>query len=466
MRSGDNYLDMHRMHSNPRRIGVIGFGSGMTTHALLADPRVERVDTVEIEEAMVEGARAFGPRSQRAYDDPRSHVIFDDAKAYFASQEGKYDLIISEPSNPWVSGVGALFSREFYRFIPRQLEEGGLFVQWIQLYDMNDRLVATVLNALTPEFEDYAAWLSNRSDLIIVASARGPLPPADYARVFEGAMAQDLHRAGIDSEDQLAFRKIADARILRAVARQEAAQANSDYFPALSIHAPRSRFLGETAASLPLLSMADIPALELLGVRSALRAGAQEDSFFLAEAAVFRARQMASFATGGQENGHAGLSMDLRAQLAQLQALAATCEMTPEWRGDILGRLNNLAPKFIPYLAPAALDEVWLGLGLDVCAARDEATGLALELHKAIAARDADAMVGAGERWLGFRAGGAYPEAEGLDEPALLAILMGHAAHGNWDQVREAEHRYRPQVPPSSTGLRLRALLYSLAAEG
>src|SRR5690606_33361704 len=54
------------LHPTPRRVGVIGFGSGMTTHALLADPRVERVDTVEIEEAMVEGARAFGPRSERA----------------------------------------------------------------------------------------------------------------------------------------------------------------------------------------------------------------------------------------------------------------------------------------------------------------------------------------------------------------------------------------------------------------
>jgi hypothetical protein len=61
----------------------------------------------------------------RAFDDPRSHIDYDDAKAYFASRLERYDIIISEPSNPWVSGVGGLFSKEFYEFIPRHLNPGG-----------------------------------------------------------------------------------------------------------------------------------------------------------------------------------------------------------------------------------------------------------------------------------------------------------------------------------------------------
>ena len=111
-----------------QRVGVIGFGSGLSTHTLLGDQRVGRVETVEIEPAMVEGARLFGERVERAFNDPRSHVVIDDAKSYFAASPRKYDLIISEPSNPWVGGTAALFSDEFYAFVPQQLNEGGVFV--------------------------------------------------------------------------------------------------------------------------------------------------------------------------------------------------------------------------------------------------------------------------------------------------------------------------------------------------
>lgn len=103
------------MQDAPRRVGVIGFGSGLTTHTLLGDPRLEQVDTIEIEEAMVQGARLFGSRVARAYNDPRSRIVIDDAKAYFSGQKSRYDIIISEPSVSAISGVGALF---FKRVLP------------------------------------------------------------------------------------------------------------------------------------------------------------------------------------------------------------------------------------------------------------------------------------------------------------------------------------------------------------
>jgi spermidine synthase len=115
-------------HPHPSNVAVIGFGSGLTTHTLLGDPRVQRVDTIEIEPAMVEGARVFGDHVERAYDTRRSHIHFDDAKAFFAASLDRYDIIVSEPSNPWVSGVEGLFSAEFYRFVPRHLNPGGVFV--------------------------------------------------------------------------------------------------------------------------------------------------------------------------------------------------------------------------------------------------------------------------------------------------------------------------------------------------
>ncbi|OQY56630.1 MAG: hypothetical protein B6247_02945, partial [Candidatus Parabeggiatoa sp. nov. 2] len=102
------------IHDQAKTVATIGFGSGMTSHVLLSIPSIERVDTIEIEPAMVEGAKGFGERVANVFNDPRSHIHLEDAKAFFTNHQKKYDIIISEPSNPWVGGVAGLFSQEFY----------------------------------------------------------------------------------------------------------------------------------------------------------------------------------------------------------------------------------------------------------------------------------------------------------------------------------------------------------------
>ena len=136
------------LHPTARTAANIGMGSGLTTHVLLSAPTLQVVDTVEIEEAMVEASAGFLPRNARAYRDPRSRIHIDDAKTFFSTHNSRYDLIVSEPSNPWVSGVAELFSVEFYRLISRHLNPGGLLVQWLQLYEFDLDLVASVLKAL------------------------------------------------------------------------------------------------------------------------------------------------------------------------------------------------------------------------------------------------------------------------------------------------------------------------------
>ena len=133
---------------------VIGMGSGTSTHTLLLNPRLERVDTIEIEPAIVEGARRFGAATHLAYDDPRSHIHIEDAKTYFARSGQRYDMIVSEPSNPWVSGIASLFSREFYAQVKRHLNDDGVFVQWLHLYEISPEMIATVVNALGAEYAD------------------------------------------------------------------------------------------------------------------------------------------------------------------------------------------------------------------------------------------------------------------------------------------------------------------------
>ncbi|MEW6601934.1 MAG: MFS transporter, partial [Nitrospirota bacterium] len=115
-------------HSQASEAAAIGFGSGLTTHTLLENPRIKKVDTVEIEKYMIEASQHFRPRVERAYSDPRGMIYVDDAKTFFSGHHRKYDIIISEPSNPWVSGVAGLFSEEFYRQVSNYLQDDSIFV--------------------------------------------------------------------------------------------------------------------------------------------------------------------------------------------------------------------------------------------------------------------------------------------------------------------------------------------------
>src|SRR5690606_6762639 len=154
-------------------VALIGFGSGVTAHVLLGSPTLERLATIEIEPEMVAGSRHFYPANARAYDDPRNQFWVDDAQAYFAAAAPQLDIIVSEPTNPWVSGVSSLFTVEFYQEAKRYLKPGGVLAQWLQGYELSDELLLTVLAALDQEFSDYQILRVGASDWVILSVAEG-----------------------------------------------------------------------------------------------------------------------------------------------------------------------------------------------------------------------------------------------------------------------------------------------------
>ena len=159
------------MKDKPYDAAMVGFGSGMGAHYLLADPLLRDFDCVEIEEEMMNLARGFYPWNARGYDDPRIHIFIDDAQTFFLTNRRKYDLMISVPSNPWVSGVASLFSHEFYTKMRRYMKPGGLWVQWIQTYEFNDLLFLNILKALDVAFPYVSLYKApEEPDIIIVAS--------------------------------------------------------------------------------------------------------------------------------------------------------------------------------------------------------------------------------------------------------------------------------------------------------
>lgn len=234
-------------HPGPKEAAVIGFGSGYSSHVLLGDPGLERVDTIEIEPVMVKGAEVFRPMLSRVFEDPRSNVVINDAKTYFAAHGKQYDVIIAEPSNPWVSGVSSLFSQEFYRQIPRYLKPDGVYVQWFQAYEIDRFLINTIFNALLGEFSDVQLFSVGSSDMVVVASRGQPLP-ALHGRPFElPQVRESLERVGIKDIEHLSMLRLAGTNTLKLLARSQGNVANSDYFPVLDQGAARTRFLGRNA---------------------------------------------------------------------------------------------------------------------------------------------------------------------------------------------------------------------------
>ncbi|MDP3858330.1 MAG: fused MFS/spermidine synthase [Stagnimonas sp.] len=227
-----------------REVAVIGFGSGRSTHVLLQNPDIQRVDTVEIEPVMVEGAKAMGRMARSAFEDPRSHIHYEDAKTFFARSQRRYDVIVSEPSNPWVSGVSGLFSVEYYRRLKTHLSEKGVLVQWLHAYELDMASLATVLKALDETFADFRIYFSLQGDWIVVADPDGPLAPLDYSIVGSNdEIRRLLASVEIKAPEDLLARAMGDKASLAAWIAQQAPRANSDYFPLLDQRASRSRFL-------------------------------------------------------------------------------------------------------------------------------------------------------------------------------------------------------------------------------
>ena len=248
-----------------KEVAVIGHGSGMSSQFLLGSPHVERVTTIEIEPEMIEGSRVFYPANKRVFDDPRSVFAIEDARAFFAAGRKRYDLILSEPSNPWVSGVSALFTREFYAQVDRHLADGGVFGQWVHLYEIDDELILGILAALHERFPSYALYYTASQDMLIVASRADTLSTPDWSVVDFPGIATDLARILPLTPQTLDVLYVGGQEVLGPLLGGGGIAVNSDFEPVLDLGAEKGRYLARSAegfASLGSMRFNGIAALE------------------------------------------------------------------------------------------------------------------------------------------------------------------------------------------------------------
>jgi spermidine synthase len=380
------------LNPRPSRVGVIGFGSGMTAHAFLGSDRVERLDVVEIEPYMVEAAKHFEGSVERAYTDPRAHIVIDDAKAFLSGTPHRYDVIISEPSNPWVSGVAALFTEEFYDFVPQHLNEDGIFLQWLQLYEINPELVASVLKAMLPRFADVKAYMANQTDMLLVASVKRPLPPLAEINEVAPRLGREMQRLGMRSSADFADYFLMDKTGLTALTHMTNLPANSDLFPLLQLKAPKARFMNSEALAIANLQRAPWPLSEVVTGQQPLAVTHESSTEATSVPRILMNRIARALRSGllsdSEPKSSVAGAAELFVRYEFMREAARSCAID-RVAGSWLEASSAIAGATIPYLRAEDLEGVWIHPGwLGNCVPSDPRIEHALALYAALSARD------------------------------------------------------------------------------
>jgi len=421
------------------RYANIGFGSGLTVEALLSHSAPREVDTVEIEPAMVSGARSFIPRVIRPYRDPRSNIVIEDAKSFFARHGKRYDVIISEPSNPWVNGVAGLFTTEWYRDVKRHLAPGGLLVQWLQTYEFNDRLLGSILAALGENFADYEIYEMNGVDLIVIAVAEGKVPRPGPLPVRETVFMDQLKRLGITRAEEISALSVGTRADIAPLFASLAGPVNSDYRPYVQLEAPRARFRGTIATAIPGLLVTPLPVLEMSNGTAVTYLNELVPPYIPSLNLRIRSAglDLARLLLDRSASPFAATEQRVVAPLLALKQRGALCGATPS--KSAIELLHGAAELTLAKLGPELRRALWVERRWVDCAPGKLAPRVRqrLDLYAAIATRDAPAMLARARELL------EQGTAEGGDDFGrylLLTALLGARASG---QPGEAQRIWR-----------------------
>ncbi|HKN83376.1 MAG TPA: fused MFS/spermidine synthase [Pyrinomonadaceae bacterium] len=231
---------------------IIGYATGITVGSMLQSP-IQSVTCVELEPGTVAGSRFFEHLNNRPLDDPRTSLIIDDARTFLRVTPNHYDMIVSEPSHPWVPGVANLFTQEFFELGRTRLNDDGVFVQWVQIYQLSTESLQSVLATYHRVFPHVLVFrvggLNKGKDLILVGSNQPLNLDRLSERFADQRMAAEISRVGLKTDaDVRAWFVCDESKLGPAV---EGAKINTDDNMHIETTVPREAFrpLMETNAA-------------------------------------------------------------------------------------------------------------------------------------------------------------------------------------------------------------------------
>jgi len=446
------------LHPEAKLVANIGLGAGITTKSVLANPQIQSIQTIEIEEEMVNAAKLFGSQVDVIFSDSRSTIVIDDAKSFFASSHKKYDIILSEPSNPWVSGVAGLFSTEFYEMIEQNLNKGGVFGQWLQLYNLDEKLVASVLKAVSENFSDFEVYTLNHSDCLIVAKKEGLLPPLSVGFLSSPAIAKTLQRVDVNTVQDFEFRLLGNKKILDPFLASFSIEANSDYYPVLDQGATRMRFLRANANEISSFIHQFHPIVSILSGKSPRRDSTNitNTPFYPMSRPANEAIALRDFFLKDNFDLHYPYLPENTRNGARLTKDSFVSR--DKARRDRISMLFHTTIRMAPYLAPKEMEQFFDSLGgLQNSTLTNEERNW-ITLFQAVAYRDAQLMVKLGELILFKNKNGLpdYPK-----EYLVSTVMIGYILQDKLEEAQITWHTYKGNLSTDPRSIKLFKFLIS-----
>ncbi|HET6372234.1 MAG TPA: fused MFS/spermidine synthase, partial [Candidatus Polarisedimenticolia bacterium] len=219
---------------------VIGFASGITVGAVMQHP-IEGMTAVEIEEAILEASRYFDPYNHRPLESPKVHVVRNDGRNFLLVTDEHYDVLISEPSNPWMTVAANLFTKEFFEMGRNRLNKGGVFAQWVQLYGMSPEDLKVLVRTFHSVFPHVMVFNTIEDADLILVGTEAPLTfdlNQIGERMTELSVQVDLRRIGVTTpQDLLTYFVFGDMEIDEFAGD---GPLNTDDNALIEFHAPKS----------------------------------------------------------------------------------------------------------------------------------------------------------------------------------------------------------------------------------
>jgi spermidine synthase len=240
-------------HPAPRDVLIIGLGTGITAGSAATHP-VERMRVVEVEGAVLEAARRFQRFNHEVLDDPRVTLSINDARNELQFNPANYDVIVSEPSNPWMTVAANLFTEDFFRLGRSRLRPGGVFGQWIQTYSLTPATLRSILAGFHRAFPHVLVFeTSNGIDLVVIGSDRPLVLDIEALdRRSSGLWVRaDLARIGVGSALDLAGMLQTGGPAVDDLVR--GARVNTDDNGLVEFAAPKSLYLDSQDANMTML---------------------------------------------------------------------------------------------------------------------------------------------------------------------------------------------------------------------
>jgi spermidine synthase len=231
------------LHKHPKKVWVLGMGTGMTLGATSVYPGVEEITLAEIERAVIDGARTFERWNHGVVDNPTLKIVLNDGRNFLLTTKHRYDVITADPIHPWTQGAAYLYTTEYYRIAADRLLPGGIMCQWVPLYELTVADLRSIVRTFGGHFRYMMLWMTHYDAELIGSNEPILIDEAELGRrISAPSIAKDLQGMEMGTAIDFLSYFVAGTQGLRDFARGGTLNTDDNLY--LEFSAPRSVGVG------------------------------------------------------------------------------------------------------------------------------------------------------------------------------------------------------------------------------